>query len=71
MPQPTTTPAMTPQTVPAPEQIASATPVPAMDTPLPFEYIEGWYNRRRNHTALNYRTLSQQESYFYTSPMAA
>ncbi len=36
-----------------------------------FEYIEGWYNRRRKHSALNYRTPSQQESYFYTSSMAA
>lgn len=36
-----------------------------------FEYIEGWYNRRRRHSTLNYRTPSQQESYFYHSPMAA
>ncbi|MGM9509048.1 IS3 family transposase [Larkinella sp. GY13] len=36
-----------------------------------FEYIEGWYNRRRKHLVLNYRTPSQQESYFYTAPMAA
>ena len=36
-----------------------------------FEYIEGWYNRRRKHSALGYRTPSQQESYFYTSSMAA
>lgn len=36
-----------------------------------FEYIEGWYNRRRKHSALNYRTPSQQESYFFTSSMAA
>ena len=36
-----------------------------------FEYIEGWYNRRRKHSVLNYRTPSQQESYFYTSSMAA
>ncbi len=36
-----------------------------------FEYIEGWYNRRRKHSVLNYRTPSQQESYFYTSAMAA
>lgn len=36
-----------------------------------FEYIEGWYNRRRKHSVLNYRTPSQQESYFYTAPMAA
>ena len=36
-----------------------------------FEYIEGWYNRRRKHSVLNYRTPCQQESYFYTSSMAA
>ncbi|QHW01607.1 integrase core domain-containing protein [Spirosoma endbachense] len=36
-----------------------------------FEYIEGWYNRRRKHSSLNYRTPTQQESYFYTSQMAA
>lgn len=36
-----------------------------------FEYIEGWYNRRRKHSSLNYQTPSQQESCFYTSPMAA
>lgn len=24
-----------------------------------FEYIEGWYNRRRRHSVLNYRTPSQ------------
>ncbi len=36
-----------------------------------FEYIKGWYNRRRKHSVLNYRTPSQQESYFYTSAMAA
>ncbi|GAB4045770.1 hypothetical protein GCM10028810_20950 [Spirosoma litoris] len=36
-----------------------------------FEYIEGWYNRRRKHSTLGYRTPSQQETYFYTSSMAA
>lgn len=36
-----------------------------------FEYIEGWYNRRRKHSSLHYQTPIQQESYFYTSPMAA
>lgn len=36
-----------------------------------FEYIEGWYNRQRKHSALGYRTPCQQESYFYTSSMAA
>lgn len=29
-----------------------------------FEYIEGWYNRRRKHSSLNYQTPIQQESYF-------
>ncbi|MGM9511709.1 integrase core domain-containing protein [Larkinella sp. GY13] len=32
-----------------------------------FEYIEGWYNQRRKHSALGYRTPCQQETYFYTS----
>ncbi|AUD05578.1 hypothetical protein CWM47_29285 [Spirosoma pollinicola] len=36
-----------------------------------FEYIESWYNRQRKHSLLNYCTPSQQESYFYTSSMAA
>ncbi|AUD03506.1 hypothetical protein CWM47_17725 [Spirosoma pollinicola] len=36
-----------------------------------FEYIESCYNRQRKHSVLNYRTPSQQESYFYTSSMAA
>jgi len=36
-----------------------------------FEYIEIWYNRRRLHSSLNYQTPAQQESYFYTAPMAA
>ena len=36
-----------------------------------FEYIEGWYNRQRRHSSLNYRTPAQQESYFYTSQMPA
>jgi len=36
-----------------------------------FEYIEGWYNRRRRHSSLNYQTPAQQESYFYTVPMTA
>lgn len=36
-----------------------------------FEYIEGWYNRQRKHSTLRYRTPSQQESYFYTSSIAA
>ena len=36
-----------------------------------FEYIEGWYNRRRKHSSLKYQTPSQRESYFYTCPMAA
>ncbi|RAJ90816.1 transposase InsO family protein [Larkinella arboricola] len=36
-----------------------------------FEYIESWYNRRRKHSTLKYRTPSQQESYFFTTAMAA
>lgn len=36
-----------------------------------FEYIEGWYNRRRKHSVLGYRTPCEQESYFFTSSMAA
>ena len=36
-----------------------------------FEYIEVWYNRRRRHSSLHYQTPAQQESYFYTAPMAA
>ena len=27
-----------------------------------FEYIEGWYNRKRKHSALGYRTPCQQEN---------
>ena len=36
-----------------------------------FEYIEGWYNRRRKHSTLDYQTPLQYESYFFTSSMAA
>jgi transposase InsO family protein len=36
-----------------------------------FEYIGGWYNRRRKHSNLNYQTPAQQESYFYTTLMVA
>jgi transposase InsO family protein len=36
-----------------------------------FEYIEGWYNRRRKHSSLDYQTPYKQESYFYTTPMVA
>lgn len=36
-----------------------------------FDYIEGWYNRRRKHSSLNYLTPSEQESHFYNTPMAA
>lgn len=36
-----------------------------------FEYIEGWYNRRRKHSTLDYQTPLQRESYFFTNSMAA
>ena len=36
-----------------------------------FEYIEGWYNRRRKHSTLDYQTSLQCESYFFTTSMAA
>jgi len=36
-----------------------------------FAYIESWYNRRRRHSSLKYQTPTQQESYFYTTSMAA
>lgn len=36
-----------------------------------FEYIEGWYNRRRRHSSLDYQTPAQQESYIYTTLMVA
>lgn len=36
-----------------------------------FEYIEGWYNRRRKHSTLDYQTPLQCESYYFTSSMAA
>lgn len=36
-----------------------------------FDYIEGWYNRWRKHSTLNYQTPPQCESYFLTSSMAA
>lgn len=36
-----------------------------------FEYIEGWYNRRRKHSALGYLTPCQSESYFFTNSLAA
>ena len=36
-----------------------------------FEYIEGWYNRRRRHSSLNYQAPAHQESLFYTTPMVA
>lgn len=35
-----------------------------------FEYIEGWYNRRRKHSTLDYQTPLQHESYFFTSSIA-
>ncbi|WP_374755523.1 IS3 family transposase [Fibrisoma limi] len=36
-----------------------------------FEYIEGWYNRQRKHSTLDFQTPFQCESYFFTSSMAA
>jgi transposase InsO family protein len=36
-----------------------------------FEYIEGWYNRRRRHSSLNHQAPAHQESYFHTTPMVA
>ncbi len=36
-----------------------------------FEYIGGWYNRRRKHPGLSYQTPAHQESHFYTDPMVA
>jgi putative transposase len=36
-----------------------------------FEYIEGWYNRRRKHSALGYLTPCQTESCFFTNAIAA
>ena len=36
-----------------------------------FEYIEGWNNRRRSHSSLNYQPLLNKNLIFYTSPMAA
>ena len=29
--------------------------------PLYFEYIEGWYNRKRIHSAIGYMTPQQKE----------
>lgn len=36
-----------------------------------FEYIEGWYNRRRKHSTLNYQTPLQSEFHFFTNSIAA
>lgn len=36
-----------------------------------FEYIEGWYNRKRRRSALGYLTPCQQQSLFLQKAMAA
>jgi transposase InsO family protein len=36
-----------------------------------FEYIEGWYNRKRRHSALGYQTPGQLESLFQQKTMPA
>ncbi|MCC9138678.1 IS3 family transposase, partial [Pontibacter silvestris] len=36
-----------------------------------FEYIEGFYNRKRRHSALGYLTPSQYEQWLYQQSMAA
>jgi putative transposase len=36
-----------------------------------FEYIEGWYNRKRRHSALGYRTSCQYEYLFRQQAIAA
>ena len=36
-----------------------------------FEYIEGWYNRKRRHSALGYRTPCHLESIYLQNNVAA
>lgn len=36
-----------------------------------FEYIEGWYNTRRKHSALNFKTPAEYEQYLLTKKLAA
>jgi putative transposase len=36
-----------------------------------FEYIEGWYNRKRKHSALGYLTPCQREAHFINELIAA
>ncbi|RDV11506.1 hypothetical protein DXT99_24555 [Pontibacter diazotrophicus] len=36
-----------------------------------FEYIEGWYNRKRRHSALGYLTPCQYEGLLYNQAVAA
>ena len=36
-----------------------------------FEYIEGWYNRKRRHSALGYRTPCNLESLYLENKLAA
>ncbi|WP_371415968.1 IS3 family transposase [Pontibacter sp. SGAir0037] len=36
-----------------------------------FEYIEGWYNRKRKHSALGYLTPCQYENQLYSQAVAA
>jgi putative transposase len=36
-----------------------------------FEYIEGWYNRKRRHSALGYRTPCHLESLYLENTVAA
>jgi transposase InsO family protein len=36
-----------------------------------FEYIKGWYNRKRKHSALDHFTPCQQEKWLYRQSMTA
>ncbi|MDB5119534.1 MAG: putative transposase OrfB [Sphingobacteriales bacterium] len=36
-----------------------------------FEYIEVWYNRKRKHSALGYRTPEQYQKYLTENKMSA